>query len=151
MNAAAKYLSVADIPVDRDLAVVLDAPFRGFANRRAAPEIVMCVVSVDRVLANLGGYEREPNGRAAVVGDYDFRVSTAFEEFGRPWSLKFCGEGYIRIERQLGRDLFAWSRRAVALYRGRVERGRSDRKPHDYIAVRPMSPRERAAAFGVLA
>lgn len=128
-------------PVDvvEPLDVVLVAPFRAFANRATNDHNQHANSLVEMVF-----------GAVPLVDVVD--VSAVNELFSiadrvaRPFSLKICGEGWIRLERQLGRDVCAWENRGVTLYRASLTKGRS--RPFDYIGVRPWSVDQRAERFG---
>lgn len=118
MRTTNKFLRPSDVATDRD--VVLVAPFWGYSNRRYLVELVM--MTVDLVYVSTARTRDE--------------VFNAAHAHGRPFSLKICGQGWIRLEQQLGRDLFRWENRGVSLVR--ATKGR-----YDYIAVRELDKVER--------
>lgn len=104
---APRFLSWRDFPEGGAPVVgMLRAPFHAYAGgRRGAPiELVF-------------GFQSE-----------------FFDRATRPFSLRICGEGWIRLEKQLGADVTAWPNREVALKRANTG-------GHDYIAVHvPAAP-----------
>lgn len=125
-----RFLSPRDISLQVDSVVMLLPPFWAFANAPRGPvELVMMTLSVDR---------------AREVGTKPILLAEVATRDGRPLSLKVCGEGWIRIEAQLGRDVTNWSGGVVALTRGQ-------KQGHDYIAVRELTKDQRRELFGDLA
>lgn len=143
------FLKPDDIPALGDLDVVLFVPFWPFANGKRGPvELVMMTVEYSRILEHLDSFDADP--KVVIGADYDMRISTEIRRHGRPFSLKICGEGWIRIEQQLGKDLTTWPGCPLRLFRARKVLTGSKRSV-DYIGVRAMTRPQRVAAFGRLA
>lgn len=98
---ASRFLSWRDFPEDgAPIVGVLCGPFHAYAGGRA-----------DAPIELVFGFESE-----YFAGEM------------RPFSLRICGEGWIRIEKQLGRNVLDWPGKRIAL---KYARGRG----FNYIAV----------------
>lgn len=137
------FLKPSDIPAASDLDVVLFGPFWPFANGRGPVELVMMTLDYRQAT-------QIPFVRAAHVDeDLEAGVSLQLQRFGRPFSLKICGEGWIRIETQLGNDLTAWPGHPIRLYRAGKVLG--SKQAVEYVGVRALTRDQRIAAYGGLA